>query len=515
MPPWGHQESRTLAWENFRAEHTADCSPGDVDKGKQKAFLQRVMGFGSRDDTADSMFQYASGSARPPSEQFPFFYESGRCTSVAKHPIFEYATLFVVLVNSIWLAIDADYNNALMLSEAEIHFQVAEHFFCFFFVFELVVRFSAYRYKLWCLKDRWFVFDSILVSLMVLETWVLTLLVAVSGGGDDGFGGASVLRIMRLLRLLRMARMIRLLRALPELLILIKGMAAATRSVGYALCLLLCLMYIFAIIFVSLVEGTELQEIYFTGVVESMIVLLVHGTLLDGIGEVLNDLRRKDGGGFSLFAIFFVFVLLSAFMVLNLVIGVLCEVVAQVSAEEKEAITMEAAVAKFNALLSELDKNHDGQIGKEEFLSTVKHTKALDILPELGLDPNSLFEHVDTIFKDDCEELAMEDFWNAIIKFRKSRTATLNDIVDLRKYLTELSNGTKSMSRVSMGARVTVNSDLQPQPGEQGQPATSSQPCLDSSVKHPSSIDLESSNQSPCFASPQPPTRSLHELIMN
>jgi len=131
-------------------------------------------------------------------------------------------------------------------------------------------------------------------------------------------------------------------------------------------------------------------------------------------------------------------VLLSAFMVLNLVIGVLCEVVAQVSAEEKEAIAMEGAVQRFAALLSELDADNDGKISKEEFVSMLSHPTTLGMLPSVGLDPNGLFEHVETIFKDGITELEMDDFWEAILKFRKSETATLKDIVDLRKYLTEL-----------------------------------------------------------------------------
>jgi voltage-gated sodium channel len=406
-------------------------------RARRPSLLTRMTEGNPASDKRMSIVQkLQSGNAGVSNEQFPLYYESGRCTSVAKSPIFEHATLVVVLVNSIWLAVDADYNNAVMLSEAELHFQIAEHFFCGFFVGELIVRFSALKVKWWCVKDGWFVFDSILVSLMVLETWVLTLVAVIAGGSSGGLGGVSVLRIMRLLRLLRMARMVRLLRALPELLILIKGMAAATRSVGYALCLLVFLMYIFAIIFVSLVDGTELQEIYFSGVVESMIVLLVYGTLLDNIGLLLNDLRQK--GDFSLFTVFLLFVLLSAFMVLNLVIGVLCEVVAEVSATEKEAIAMEGAVQKFAALLSELDENNDGQIGKEEFMQIVSHPTALGILPGLGLDPKSLVDHVETIFPGGRTELDMDEFWEAIVKFRSSHTATLRDIVDLRKHLTEL-----------------------------------------------------------------------------
>merc|ERR1719297_742394 len=92
----------------------------------------------------------------------------------------------------------------------------------------------------------------------------------------DGIGHASILRLARLLRLSRMGRMARLLRALPELLILIKGMVAALRSVCFALGLLLLILYVFGIAFTQLCEGTALEPEFDT-VLISMHTLLVYG----------------------------------------------------------------------------------------------------------------------------------------------------------------------------------------------------------------------------------------------
>merc|ERR1719413_349483 len=103
-----------------------------------------------------------------------------------------------------------------------------------------------------------------MVVMMFLETWVMTaVMLALGGGGSGGMGDASILRMARLLRLSRMARMARLLRAMPELMILIKGIAAATRSVFFTLALLCLLMYVFAIMFTQLMVETEVGEEYF------------------------------------------------------------------------------------------------------------------------------------------------------------------------------------------------------------------------------------------------------------
>merc|ERR1719214_427084 len=99
---------------------------------------------------------------------------------------------------------------------------------------------------------------------MVLEVWIMTSVILLIGSGSaGGMGNASVVRIARLLRLSRMARVARLLRALPELMILIKGMLSATRSVFFTLCLLTIIMYVFGIAFTQLCRGTLLEKDHF------------------------------------------------------------------------------------------------------------------------------------------------------------------------------------------------------------------------------------------------------------
>merc|ERR1719464_2420800 len=113
-----------------------------------------------------------------------------------------------------------------------------------------------------------------------------------SAGETAGLGDASILRMARLMRLTRMARMARLFRAMPELLILIKGMVSATRSVFFTLCLLAILLYIFAIAFTQLLDETPAGLRYFPKVFTSMHTLLLEGTLLDSPGNVVRELGK-------------------------------------------------------------------------------------------------------------------------------------------------------------------------------------------------------------------------------
>merc|ERR1719171_872505 len=132
---------------------------------------------------------------------------------------------------------------------------------------------------------------------------------------------------LRLLRLLRLTRMARLMRSFPDLLTLVKGMMAATRSVGSTLLLLMIFNYVFAIIFTGTLKDHENPEFleYFGTMFSSMFTLILAGTLLDDITTPTRMLIDYDLQGLVLCT--FVYILASNFTMLNMLIGVLCEVV--------------------------------------------------------------------------------------------------------------------------------------------------------------------------------------------
>merc|ERR1719160_245297 len=108
---------------------------------------------------------------------------------------------------------------------------------------------------------------------MVMETWVMQIVMAAIGGGSP-VSGTSILRLFRLLRL---SRLMRMLRSLPELMILIKGMVTAMKSVAYVMGLLVLITYVFAIAFTQLAVGSEsIGDQFFANVSHSMYSLLLH-----------------------------------------------------------------------------------------------------------------------------------------------------------------------------------------------------------------------------------------------
>ena len=152
---------------------------------------------------------------------------------------------------------------------------------------------------------------------------------------------------MRLLRLTRMARMARLLRSVPELLIIVRAIAIALRSVFFLMVLLVGLVYVFSLLFNQLLDGknqppgaapndrcrsivalstTPLFGYLLTGSMahesfgslpQAMNTLLMAGALPDQSALV------EDAGAFHflLYPLMLLYMLLASLTVMNMLVG--------------------------------------------------------------------------------------------------------------------------------------------------------------------------------------------------
>ncbi len=200
--------------------------------------------FRSAEDVASSLRPIVNG------EEEKHYTSSSTCAQIALHPHFQTMDMVMILVYAIWMGIDAEWNSALLITDAHAIFQLADHFFCIYFVTELILRFFAYQNCRDRLRDPWFLFDALLVPLSIFDTWVMTVL-ALATPVDQREATfvrrTEILRSFRILRLTRICRMAKLVRFFPELQILIKAMLTAFRSVFFALILLLASPYMIAI----------------------------------------------------------------------------------------------------------------------------------------------------------------------------------------------------------------------------------------------------------------------------
>jgi len=361
---------------------------------------------------------------------------AGMAQMIARSHSFEVATLILIGVNCLWMSVDADLNDATLLPNAHPVFQVAENLFCLLFSLELLVRFLALKHKRKCMKDIWFVFDGLLVALMVVETWGVYVVMAINGTSVEIFQNATILRILRVLRLLRTARMAKILRTMPELMLLIKGIVVATRSVFFTLALLAIIIYVFSIVFMQLARDTNLDPGYFDRFGDSMFTLLFEAVLPD-LNGFMREIRQE---GWLLATVMMVFILLGSITMMNMLVGVLVEVIKTVSEIEREQLEVSFVKKIFSDMITKmnLDADGDNKISKDEFDTLLSKPEAAKALLNIGVDVVGLVDYRDVLFGNEGDmELSFAEFMEAILELRGTNSAKVKDIVDLRKFVAQ------------------------------------------------------------------------------
>eukprot|EP00928_Gymnodinium_smaydae_P017746 TRINITY_DN16786_c0_g3_i1.p1 TRINITY_DN16786_c0_g3~~TRINITY_DN16786_c0_g3_i1.p1 ORF type:complete len:635 (-),score=171.35 TRINITY_DN16786_c0_g3_i1:81-1985(-) len=368
---------------------------------------------------------------RPAYSVCDLYHESGIFQSIARHQIFENVTLTVIFVNALWISVEMDYNEAEMLNDSPAFFQIVEHLFCAYFAFEWFVRFMAFKIKTSALRDGWMVFDSCLAFMMVAETWVLSICVLfMSGSMSKGFGDTSILRIARNFRLTRAARVARLLRVVPELLVLIKGMAIGFRAVFFSILLLAMFIYLFAIFFAQLAKGTPLEQTHFTSVQDSMYVLLLGGILADQEG-LMSDLGRQHALYVALFLVYFLIVVLT---LLNMLLGVLVDVVNVVAAVEKEKNNMLEVKTRLMNIFGLEKGEEDVSISHADYNFMLLDPTSAKDLDEVGIDTLCLVDIAEYVFAH-TQELPFSELLSIMLNLRGAEPARKADLNELKKFM--------------------------------------------------------------------------------
>jgi len=361
---------------------------------------------------------------------------------IAYHQYFELTTMGVICVNAIWIGVDTEWNHERMkdddgklpLSPVS---DVIENLFCLYFTFELFVRFRAFKSKKMCFLDAWFMFDGLLVACMIFETWVMVIVTAIMD--NDSGGAVGPLAALRLLRLLRLARVGRLMRFVPELLKLVKGMVKAVRSVFFILVFLIIVIYVFSIIFTgTLSDRTDFpltpfcnefneteqpdgcipdgemfpddvtaQDLFAT-MGDSFMSLFTRGVLGDNLDETFDAILAAPGAGGVLFWLFLIFLIITFATLLNMLIGVVCEIINDAAAEEEEAETVNALTHTIQEAFDEIDENHDGLVSNVEWEHIKENRSVRNTLISVGIEKDRMEERLaqmqEMLFEENGDE---------------------------------------------------------------------------------------------------------------
>eukprot|EP00931_Biecheleriopsis_adriatica_P074547 TRINITY_DN48586_c0_g1_i1.p1 TRINITY_DN48586_c0_g1~~TRINITY_DN48586_c0_g1_i1.p1 ORF type:complete len:906 (+),score=180.77 TRINITY_DN48586_c0_g1_i1:253-2718(+) len=355
------------------------------------------------------------------------YHSSGKCQVLARSNIFDNLTLVVVMLNALWIAVDVDHNKASILIDADPVFQVMENLFCTYFFVEVMIRFCAFAKKRNACRDRWFIFDSILVFNMVIETWLVPVIMVASGLTNmENTLDVSMLRVFRLVKLLRLLRISKILRAMPELIVIVKAIGFAARTVGLFICLWTLIIYLFAITFRQLTDRTVFGDSYFPSVTEGMSSLLLDGILPD-FAPIMRAAGAQHPG---LWLLMMIFVMLCSITVMYMLVGILVEVVSVISAQEKENMTVTYVASKLRDKMGQMGHNTETALSKGQFQALLIEPDVCDILSSVNVDVVVLMDILDIIYEDLDKQgglMTFEKVIGVILDGRGGNFATVRD----------------------------------------------------------------------------------------
>jgi len=358
---------------------------------------------------------------------FDNYYSTGFAQKIAKSTLFENFTFLVVALNALWISIDTDHNKADMLIEAHPVFIVAENMFCTYFTGELLVRLAAFKHKLRCLKDNWFLFDLVLVVLMVGETWVMSIIFLSIGQGSAGMAlDPSLLKLIRIVKILRLSRLARLMRAVPEIIIFLKGIGAASRSVAAIMALWGIIVYIFAVFFVQ-TSNQDLKESIFIDVPSSMNTLLLDGILPDN-SRLVRSLSESNP---VFWPVIMFFVLIASVTLSYMLIGVLVQIVNVIAGTEKERAVVGTVASYLRGQWTDYGHELDALLTLSDFQTLLVEPNIALFLNDVGVDMLVLVDMAEMIYEDIAKEndgLSFGHFVDAVLNMRGTNPVTVQDV---------------------------------------------------------------------------------------
>jgi voltage-gated sodium channel len=251
-----------------------------------------------------------------------------RLRAIIAHPATERATIILIVINAVTLGLETskwameNFGGLLHLVDTVI---------LWIFVAELAARIAVHRLAFF--KDPWSLFDFVVIAIALVPST----------------GSLSVLRALRILRVLRLVTVV------PSLRKVVSGLVGALPGMGSIALLLLLVFYVFAVMATKLFGETNPELFGHLGA--SAYTLFQAMTFDDWSGGIVKPLMEKEHPH----AWFFImtFMVVSAFMVLNLFIGVVVTALEEVTGDGKpkpRPLDGDAVMAELQALRAEVSR---------------------------------------------------------------------------------------------------------------------------------------------------------------
>ena len=243
---------------------------------------------------------------------------------VAINDYFDYIILAVVLINSVFMALEGNLFKAEVINQLNI----ANYVFNSIFFLEYIVKFIGLS-PLVYYSDAFTYLDTIIIAFAILD------MATPSNTDDEQVGSkksvSSQLSFLRVFRIFRVIRLTKILRRLKRMKVIIVSMKKALTSVSYIVCILVMFILIFELLGMSLLSGNIHYQQFGEGFFTTYQILT-----LENWDTLLYELWPMS---YFCFFYFVVWIFLGNYIIFNLFTSVLLQSFGQDDEDDADDFT--------------------------------------------------------------------------------------------------------------------------------------------------------------------------------
>lgn len=336
-----------------------------------------------------------------------------------EHSAFESFIGCMILLSTICTGLEIDLEDA---TDPAMWLVIA-NIFCVTWISEMVA-------KLWELRRRYLqdplnYVDMALVALSVFDAWILPFIELTSGN-------LILFRLLRLMRLLRLVKLLQVLRRFRNLWLMVQGLVESVSTLNWVILMLCLVMYSFAVCLRlavdckgSFSDWADCEQ--FFGTIPRIMYSLVQVLTLESwnmtIGRPLVEREPM------LFALLLVFIFLTTFGLLNIIVGVIVENTLNIAQSDQELQDRRMQRQLLHELeflrqvFEDADFDGSGTLDREEFVDICQRHEVKTALLRMEIPAEQPEELFDILDEDQLGAITFLQFHESVKKVRGNPTA--------------------------------------------------------------------------------------------
>lgn len=336
-----------------------------------------------------------------------------------EHSAFESFIGCMILLSTICTGLEIDLEDA---TDPAMWLVIA-NIFCVTWISEMVA-------KLWELRRRYLqdplnYVDMALVALSVFDAWIMPFI-------EVSSGNLILFRLLRLMRLLRLVKLLQVLRRFRNLWLMVQGLVESVSTLNWVILMLCLVMYSFAVCLRLAVDckgafsdWADCEQ--FFGTIPRIMYSLVQVLTLESwnmtIGRPLVEREPM------LFALLLLFIFLTTFGLLNIIVGVIVENTLNIAQSDQELQDRRMQRQLLHELeflrqvFEDADFDGSGTLDREEFVEICQRHEVKTALLRMEIPAEQPEELFDILDEDQLGAITFLQFHESVKKVRGNPTA--------------------------------------------------------------------------------------------